>query len=308
MNSEEFLRRVAAIRMWRQDGQRAPHKPLLLLLALGRLSRGEPRLASYTDEIRKPLARLLDEFGPWRKAVHPEHPFWRLRGDGLWEVPGDESLPTTSSGDVLSSALIENKTHGGFPEPLQRLLQRNPDLVETTASHLLAANFADSLHLSIRDEVGLQAQMVLDRFPTLTTIPRRPRDPKFRPAVLIAYERRCAICDFDVRLGKATLGLDAAHIKWHNEGGPDRVANGLALCKLHHDALDRGAIGLTPYGNRQFRVLVSQEVSGRGEGYRQLLDARGRPVRSPRECSQHPDPAFVDWHRREVFRGEPRSS
>lgn len=226
MNSEEFLRRIAEIRVWRQDGQRAPHKPLLLLLALGRLSQGKPRLASYTHEIRQPLSRLLDRFGPPRKATHAEHPFWRLRGDGLWEVPGDESLPTTSSGDVLSSALVENQTHGGFPEPLQQLLRRTPELVETAAAHLLVANFPDSLHLPIRDEVGLQAGMVLEQFPTMKPLPQRRRDPNFRPAVLTAYERRCAICDFDVRLAEDLLGLDAAHIKWHAVGGPDKVQTG----------------------------------------------------------------------------------
>ena len=308
MNSEEFLRRIAAIRMGRHDGQRAPHKPLLLLLALGRLSQGKPRLASYTHEIRKPLSRLLDRFGPPRQVAHPEQPFGRLRSDGLWEVPDDESLPTTSSGDLLVSALAENQTHGGFPESLQRLLRRTPELVETAAAYLLAANFPDSLHLSIRDEVGLLAGMVLDQFPTLKPVQQRRRDPTFRPAVLAAYERRCAVCDFDVRLYEHLLGLDAAHIKWHSEGGPDRVPNGLALCKLHHHALDQGAIGLTPSGNRRFTLLVSQELSGTSEAFRQLVDARGRPMRRPQERSQLPDPEFVDWHRRQVFRGEPRSS
>ena len=307
MSSDEFLRRIAAIRVWRHGDQRAPHKPLLLLLALGRLSRGKPRLASYTHEIRKPLSRLLDRFGAQRKVVHAEHPFWRLRNDGLWEVPGDESLPTTSSGDVLPSALVENQTHGGFPEAVQRLLQRNPELVETAAAHLLTANFPDSLHLSIRDEIGLQAGMALDQFPTLKPPPQRRRDPSFRPAVLTAYERRCAVCDFDIRLEEDLLGLEAAHIKWHAAGGPDNVPNGLALCKLHHHALDRGAIGLTSSGSRQFNLLVSQEISGTSEAFRQLVDARGRPIRAPQERAQSPDPAFVDWHRREVFRGEPRS-
>lgn len=208
---------------------------------------------------------------------------------------------------MLSSALIENRTHGGFPEALQRLLERNPELVETAASHLLADNFPDSLHRSIRDEVGLPVGMVLEQFPTQAPLRRRPRDPKFRPDVLAAYERRCAFCDFDVRLGEATLGLEAAHIWWHHEGGPDRVPNGLALCKLHHDALDRGAIGLTPSGTDRFKLLISEEVSGTGEGYRRLVDARGRPVRPPQNPSQFPDPAFVQWHRRAVFRGEPPS-
>lgn len=55
LSSDEFLRRIAATRMWRQDGQRAPHKLLLLLLAIGRVSQDKPRLASHNHEIRRPF-------------------------------------------------------------------------------------------------------------------------------------------------------------------------------------------------------------------------------------------------------------
>ena len=133
--------------------------------------------------------------------------------------------------------------------------------------------------------------------PGIDACPGQPA-PEFRRAVLTAYERRCAICDFDVRLDDDLLGLDAAHIKWHAAGGPDRVPNGLALCKLHHHALDRGAIGLNPAANLGFTLLVSQELSGTSEDFQRLVDAGGRPLRQPQDDSQLPNPAFVAWHRR----------
>lgn len=40
----------------------APHKPPLILLALGRVVRGEDRLAAFPD-VEEKLARLLEEFG-----------------------------------------------------------------------------------------------------------------------------------------------------------------------------------------------------------------------------------------------------
>ena len=48
--------------------------------------------------------------------------------------------------------------------------------------------------------------------------------------MLTAYEWRCAVCGLDVRLGSVSVALDAAHIRWHQAGGPDREGNGLALC------------------------------------------------------------------------------
>ena len=41
MKDAEILARVDRLRVWQQHGERAPHKPLLLLLALGRLAHDE---------------------------------------------------------------------------------------------------------------------------------------------------------------------------------------------------------------------------------------------------------------------------
>ena len=70
---------------------------------------------------------------------------------------------------------------------------------------------------------------------------QRHHQPLFRSAVLLAYERRCAVC----RLPFAEL-LDAAHIKGDADGGAARVSNGLALCNIHHGAFDAHIIGISP--------------------------------------------------------------
>jgi putative restriction endonuclease len=70
---------------------------------------------------------------------------------------------------------------------------------------------------------------------------QRHHQPLFRSAVMYAYERKCAVC----RLPFAEL-LDAAHIKPDSEGGTAKVANGLALCKIHHGAFDANIIGISP--------------------------------------------------------------
>ena len=308
MNREEFLKALDSLNVWKRGAVRAPHKPLLLLLTLGRLARDENRLVRY-EEIEARMRRLLDRFGPPRKATHPEFPFWHLQTDGLWEIPDADKLPKKKGGrSVPASTLRKSGVLGGLPASVDQLLRRDPELVETAAVTLLNGHFPDSFHTSIRDAVGLSEPMALEASAAYGVARRRKRDPNFRRAVLTAYERRCAICDFDIRLDDDLLGLDAAHIKWHAYGGPDQVPNGLALCKLHHHALDRGAIGLDASGNRGFRLLVSQEISGTSEAFRQLVDARGHPIREPQDEAQLPNPTFVAWHRREVFRGEPRTS
>lgn len=80
MTREDFLRRVDEIKLWRHGNERAPHKPLLLLFALGRVQRGEKRLAPYRKEVAKNLKKLLGRFGKPRSVPHPEAPFAREAG------------------------------------------------------------------------------------------------------------------------------------------------------------------------------------------------------------------------------------
>jgi hypothetical protein len=42
LQAGELIEKIKNIRTWQKGGIRAPHKPLLLLYALGRASRGEP--------------------------------------------------------------------------------------------------------------------------------------------------------------------------------------------------------------------------------------------------------------------------
>lgn len=294
----DFLEKVQGINIWKQGGRRAPHKPLLLLLALGRVYREEDRLGQYGGDIEDRLKGLLKRFGPPRRAHHPEEPYRRLRGDGLWEIPGYEDLPLSKSGSPLLKALRQSQ--GGFPEPLYDLLRSDPVLVIETAQEILDGHFPRSMHADIRDAVGVP-EYLYRRPEARERRVREKRDPGFRHNVLRAYERRCAVCGFDVRLDDRLLGLEAAHIKWHAAGGPDIVPNGLALCMFHHKALDVGALGLERVGG-EVKVLVSSEVNGRSAGVRQLLDYRGAPLRPPQSASLAPGPGFVAWHRREVFR------
>lgn len=309
MTREEFFERLGRLRVHTYRGKRAPNKPLLLLLALGRVARGETRLVSY-PKIEKPLTALLRRFGPPRKAIHPEFAFGRLRNDGLWEIPGDSLLSRTASGDLLVRELRQRNVKGGFPEGLQKLLEADPELVPVAVHFLLHEHFPFSLHDEIRQATGAPgalAELRLRPFAgrrKVREVLRRDRDPAFRIQVLREYEEHCAICDFEIRLDGELLGLEAAHIQWHSHDGPDRVPNGLALCMLHHKALDRGALGLTRSRNG-FRVLISSQVSGRSPSTGLLIDVAGKALRPPRSPVLNPGPEYVAWHRQEVFRDPP---
>ncbi|MDE2928282.1 MAG: HNH endonuclease [Acidobacteriota bacterium] len=297
MTRKRLLDLFENLYVWKRRGIRAPHKPLLLLLALGRVLDGRERLVPYT-QIENSLKELLRRFGPPRKAFHPEFPFNRLRNDKLWEVPGSEILSRTASRDFLVGELREHGIKGGFPEWAYELLRNDSEIAREAAQGLLDAHFPESLHDQIRVATGIPYPW------KVRETPARRRDPAFRREVLREYEYRCAVCNFDVRLGDDLIGLEAAHIMWVAAGGPDKVANGLALCGLHHKALDRGAFGLEAIG-ANYRVLISSEVHGQSDPIRWFLDYHDKPLRPPRNRRLDPDPEYVNWHRREVFRPPP---
>ena len=51
MEREQIIQKFQNLNVWKRKGERAPHKPLLALYAIGKLLRGEDRLMSYSDEI-----------------------------------------------------------------------------------------------------------------------------------------------------------------------------------------------------------------------------------------------------------------
>lgn len=302
MTPEDLRDRVADLTVWKQGAKRAPHKPLLLLYALARFASGEERVP-FTS-VEAPLRNLLRDFGPTRANHHPEYPFWRLQNDGIWTLDGTDGLVRrASNSDPTLTSLRSQNPVGRFPEGVAALLRQRPALIGDLARDLLGAHFPESVHEEILLAVGLD----LDALEASGgRRQRRARDRGFREAVLRAYGYRCAVCGFEARIGSTLVGIDAAHVKWHQAGGADAVSNGLALCALHHRLLDRGAFTLASASSREVVVDVSEDAHG-GEGFeRWLLAFHGRPLAAPiRQGDRVAEPSAV-WHRSEVFKGRAR--
>lgn len=291
--ASELLDRIGKINVWKKHGVRAPHKPLLLLFALAEFKRGfrEVRFA----EAEPKLKRLLEEFGPTRRLYQAELPFWWLQGDGLWKLSAKQAMrPRQSSACPPRTEFIRADAVGTLPPPIQEALERDSTLLPSAARRILDAHFPESLHDEILAEVGLSLDAV--------TTERPARDPRFRERILEAYEHRCAVCGFDLRLGNVLIALEAAHIMWHQAGGPDTDDNGVALCALHHKIFDHGAFTI----DGQYRILVSEKVHGVVALEDALLRHHGRGLRLPPRAERAPAAAHLKWHHREVFKREAR--
>ncbi len=202
----------------------------------------------------------------------------------------------TASGSISKKYLRDNHVEAGFTQAVYNLLKASPDLLQQVAMQLLEDNFPPSVHQDILDEVGLDFEAI----PQIATQKRAKRDPTFRRRVLEAYDYRCAICNFSVRMENTPIALEAAHIKWFQAGGPDIESNGLALCSLHHKLLDRGALAIS---NEQ-KVVVSEKANGHGGFQEWVLNFDGKVLLKPRNSLYLPKVEFTDWHIREVFQGK----
>lgn len=285
---DAFGKKLSEPKIWRKGDQRAPHKPLLLLYVLSNYKRGHGRLFDYGTEIHEPLLSLLEHYGPTRRQHEPTMPFWRLRGDGFWELENAELCSTTGSKEPPRRELFDHKVAGGFDVNHFALIDENRAVIDVLATQILEKHFPVGIQQTLADELGFDIVLSL-----------KQRDPAFRLNVLRAYNYRCAICGFDMRHDNAPIALEAAHIRWKQFNGPCEVPNGLALCAIHHNAFDRGAIGL----DSDMRVVVSEGVNGNGMVQKLFWDFAGEEIELPKAAENYPREAFVEWHRREVFRG-----
>lgn len=281
MDALELKERLSKLSIWKKNGQRAPHKPLLILLGFAQLQQSHTTLPY--ELVREKLRKLLMEFGPPRRSYHPEEPFVRLTTDGIWRL--SDSVDKRQFSD---KQLLERHIEGGFTEEVLALLQNNEFVMQELTELLLNEHFPETIHQDILDEIGLD----------FSTPRKRKRDPEFRNRILKAYEYSCAVCGFNVRLGHQLVGVDAAHIQWHQAGGPDIEENGIALCSLHHKMFDRGVFMITV----ERELLVAEQAYGTHGFEEWLMRFHGKKIRSPIHPAYAPDEKFINWHMKEVFR------
>jgi putative restriction endonuclease len=302
LTPSELFGLLARLRLAPVANVRAPHKPLLLLWLFGRFAAGGSSVASY-EEAEEPVSDLINEFGPPVKSpsaarrraampfVHLERELWDLRDGQGREIGPDQ--PDRSSWLTGRSAV------GRLRPGVERLLSDRGTLV-AAARLLLDRHFTPVLADLICAEVNLDLPSLNAVVsPAETRITRRPRRPGFAEEVLLAYAYQCAMCGFDGALGRTPVGIEAAHVRWHSQDGPDEVANGLALCALHHVLLDLGVLGLTA----DRRICVSGLYVARSAAGKAVDALAGQPLLTARPGHPTVDVVYVNWHTVQVFKG-----
>ena len=279
------------INTWKRGSQRAPHKPLLLLYALGRWYNGQREFKWL--KVKEDVGALIEQFGGSAKP-NVSNPFARLRKDlngELWIVEGELILVASDNPSIR--ALNENNNTARFHPYFEESLQ-DRKFYNRVVDELLTEHFSPTQYEDILDACGIQLSEG-------TLVKRPSRDPEFRQAVLDAYGHKCAICDYDIQFCTKIIGVEAAHIQWHNSLGPDIVQNGIALCAIHHKLLDYGAIAF----NDDYELIAAKGLKGaRAQLDYLIYNHEHKQIALPRNGMEEPSVEYLRWQRKEIFKGQ----
>jgi len=106
-----------------------PHKALLLILILEQFKKTQVSIVQY-EEIAEDLKRVIRAFSDGQQA-HADYPFWYLQNDHLLEVFYEPPLRFRKDKDFPPhQALLKSKAAGKLPLWIEKLLKKDPSLVD----------------------------------------------------------------------------------------------------------------------------------------------------------------------------------
>jgi putative restriction endonuclease len=289
---DKVLELFSGIQVNREHGFIKPHKYLVLLLALRELRENKTSALAWNESSSK-IERLIEQFNN-KKNVNAKNPFFRLSSDAIWEV-----TPKFDAEAKFSDLQRENPV-GKLSSEVEIQLLQNPELFARVIRLILDTAFTDSIYEDVLVAVGFDPHEILYANPfTVLDIAKRRRDPQWPRKILQAWENQCAFCGYDGKIDNTPVGIDAAHIRWFNQEGPDELDNGLALCTLHHRLLDRGVLGFRDPET----LTVSASFAAVSESGKRVYDLHDSKL-EPRIGTELPAIEYVEWHTENIFRGE----
>jgi putative restriction endonuclease len=289
-----WLQKLATLRIDRARGNPAPHKPLLLLVIMEMMEKGEIESPEVT--LSPDIAFRFSVF--WstvaqRRKQRPEVrlPFHYLKSSGIWQ-------PITGQGELspdkrltksirIDKNFFECLSNQKFREMARRVL------IETEPYFLPEERIALYSLLKIKRS----APKIREEEAAYKTSVQTGRDARFRiEVVLIAYKHTCALTGYRM----TTLGMesivDAAHIHEFKDSRNNDPQNGLALSKNAHWQFDRGLWSL----NDDYKVIVNKEkFIEEGVPGQRLADFEGRRIFLPSQPKYWPEHSYISWHRKQ---------
>lgn len=293
-NCNHWLGKIATLRIDRARGDPAPHKPLLLLVILEMVDKGE-----VTDREIALSADLAFRFSVFwsvvaqRRRQPPEVrlPFHHLGSSGMWMPlaadgkPSPNRMLTTTI--RLDAGFFACLTDRDFRDQARRvLIQTEP---------------------YFRPEEQVALCSMLNLTPNLPQVRENPREYRTRvqsgrnarfriEVVVVAYRHTCALTGYRMTTLDMESIVDAAHIHEFKDSRNNDPRNGIALSKNAHCQFDRGLWSL----DDNYRVILNRErFTEEGVPRQRLVDFEGKRAFLPSDSKYWPEHGYISWHRQQ---------
>jgi len=234
---DEFTGKATTLGTHRfSDGRRAPYKPLVLLIAIGRAANGCERETPY-PEVSSLLRDLMLRYGGEGAGLEAHIPFWHLKNDGVWEVLDSKNIPHAEGHSRPGPAVFsERPIVGALMEKYWSLFRSNIGLARQAAEAIIDEYFEPDAKQNIMHEIGL-----ID--PKVSIAPlAQPSKTTSGPAV--AHESETGDPTMSVKLvddARAILSMRESDFDAYSAYG-EVVDNSIqaeaTFCKIHFDLDD----------------------------------------------------------------------
>lgn len=287
----------------------APHKPTLLLSVIEQFEKGkiQHNQIYLTPEL---IATFLKY---WSNLVTTDHrsdislPFFHLTGDKFWHLMPNSGFEATiaSRTKIKGLAALRNTVKYAYLddelfEYLQNVSSRihlAENLIKTwfpknanQFESLYQVDELESIQLKLFEKGGAvyTVEDIKDQDKTFV------RNAAFRRNIVSLYQQNCAVCRLKIVSLDGQDIVDGAHIKPFSEFHDDRFDNGIALCKNHHWAFDRGWFGI----NDEYKIIVPPDriYEETPANLRSLQNYDGEDIVLPNSEIYNPRIDSLQWH------------
>lgn len=129
--------------------------------------------------------------------------------------------------------------------------------------------------------------------PSFDDVRRKARDEPFKRNVRKSYHFSCAVCEKNRFDSSGNPEVESAHIYPKELNGSDNLKNGIALCKLHHWAFEKGLFSIRD----NFTIVVEERIK-KDENYKEIFCFENKKIKIPKENRYVPHPIFLKEHRK----------
>ncbi|MGM3304636.1 HNH endonuclease [Anabaena sp. WFMT] len=226
--------------------------------------------------------------------------FWHLKYSSEYEGGRPQSIPKIR--DDVNYAFLDDELFSLIQDESTR-----KELIDALVSSWLSSDENEigeilKINENFQNE-SLEQETITESTDTLKTIPKWSlkktliRNAFFRKAIVSVYENRCAFCGLKVtKTGNQNI-VDGAHIKPFSAFYDSRIHNGIALCKNHHWAFDRGWFAV----DDKYKIIVSKELEEVSPHARTITEFHGEILILPKVEKYFPDIEALQWHRHYIF-------